>query len=99
MTWQRFVALAALVAAAATLTGCVGQTPASLRIYIFDNGAIRGLDPALFNFTREELEEVDFVNTSYLIVHPRAVRRCRLGVGRRRCCAIGRCRAERRRCA
>jgi glyoxylase-like metal-dependent hydrolase (beta-lactamase superfamily II) len=71
MTWQRFVALAALVAAAATLTGCVGQTPASLRIYIFDNGAIRGLDPALFNFTREELEEVDFVNTSYLIVHPR----------------------------
>jgi glyoxylase-like metal-dependent hydrolase (beta-lactamase superfamily II) len=71
MTWQRVVALAALVAAAATLTGCVGQTPASLRIYIFDNGAIRGLDPALFNFTREELEEVDFVNTSYLIVHPR----------------------------
>jgi N-acyl homoserine lactone hydrolase len=45
--------------------------PASPRIYIFDNGAIRGLDPALFNFKREELEEVDFVNTSYLIVHPR----------------------------
>src|SRR5688572_4242427 len=69
MTWQRFAALATLVAA--TLIGCVGQTPASLRIYIFDNGAIRGLDPALFNFTREELKEVDFVNRSYLIVHPR----------------------------
>jgi len=44
---------------------------ASPRIYIFDNGAISGLDPALFNFKREELKEVDFVNTSYLIVHPR----------------------------
>jgi N-acyl homoserine lactone hydrolase len=45
--------------------------PASPRIYVFDNGAIRGLDPSLFNFRREELDEVDFVNTSYLIVHPR----------------------------
>jgi N-acyl homoserine lactone hydrolase len=45
--------------------------PAAPRIYIFDNGAIKGLDPKLFNFTREELKEVDFVNVSYLIVHPR----------------------------
>jgi len=41
------------------------------RIYIFDNGRISGLDPKLFNFKREELKEVDFVNTSYLIVHPK----------------------------
>jgi glyoxylase-like metal-dependent hydrolase (beta-lactamase superfamily II) len=75
MTWQRFAALAALTAAAVTSLGLDAQraqrTPASPRIYVFDNGAIRGLDPALFNFKREELEEVDFVNTSYLIVHPR----------------------------
>jgi glyoxylase-like metal-dependent hydrolase (beta-lactamase superfamily II) len=45
--------------------------PATPRIYIFDNGAIKGLDPALFNFTRDELAEVDFVNVSYLIAHPR----------------------------
>jgi N-acyl homoserine lactone hydrolase len=45
--------------------------PTSPRIYIFDNGAISGLDPALFNFKREELGQVDFVNASYLIVHPR----------------------------
>jgi glyoxylase-like metal-dependent hydrolase (beta-lactamase superfamily II) len=45
--------------------------PTTPRIYIFDNGAIRGLDPALFNFKPEELEEVDFINASYLIVHPR----------------------------
>jgi N-acyl homoserine lactone hydrolase len=42
----------------------------STRIYVFDNGRISGLDPALFNFAPEELAEVDFVNSSYLIVHP-----------------------------
>jgi len=42
----------------------------SIRIYIFDNGMISGLDPALFNFARDELAEVDFTNRSYLIVHP-----------------------------
>src|SRR5262245_65988703 len=47
------------------------QTPKTPRIYIFENGGIKGLDPKLFNFTREELKEVDFVNISYLIVHPR----------------------------
>jgi len=42
----------------------------STRIYVFDNGKISGLDPALFNFSADELAEVDFVNSSYLIVHP-----------------------------
>lgn len=41
------------------------------RIYVFENGTISGLDPALFNFKREELKQLDFVNTAYLIVHPR----------------------------
>ena len=41
------------------------------RIYVFDAGNIRGLDPKLFNFKREELKEVDFVNIAYLIVHPK----------------------------
>jgi glyoxylase-like metal-dependent hydrolase (beta-lactamase superfamily II) len=45
--------------------------PTTPRIYIFDNGAIKGLDPKLFNFTREEIKQPDFVNISYLIVHPR----------------------------
>jgi glyoxylase-like metal-dependent hydrolase (beta-lactamase superfamily II) len=45
--------------------------PPTPRIYIFDNGSIKGLDPALFNFKREELKEVDFTDVSYLIVHPR----------------------------
>lgn len=63
----------ALIATVLVAMGADAQraAPTSPRIYIFDNGAIRGLDPSLFNFRREELDEVDFVNTSYLIVHPR----------------------------
>ena len=57
------------------LTSCGDQpgNPApvdSVRIYIFDNGEINGLDTHLFNFEPFELAEVDFVNRSYLIVHP-----------------------------
>ena len=73
MSSQRLVGAGLLLVLAAF--GATAQNrpaaPATPRIYIFDNGAITGLDPALFNFKREELEEVDFVNVSYLIVHPR----------------------------
>ena len=65
-----FVAIGLLAALTAT-SQAEPAPPATPRIYIFDNGAIRGLDPVLFNFTRDELGEVDFRNTSYLIVHPR----------------------------
>ena len=41
------------------------------RIYVFEGGSIKGLDPKLFNFKREELKEVDFVNVAYLVVHPK----------------------------
>jgi glyoxylase-like metal-dependent hydrolase (beta-lactamase superfamily II) len=68
--------LAGALVAAATAASCsdAGDSPAasaSPRIYVFENGSINGLDPALFNFTREELAQVDFVNIAYLIVHPR----------------------------
>src|SRR5687768_6837742 len=61
---------------AATLVSSAGaqrsqSAPAPARIYVFENGTINGLDPALFNFRREELAQVDFVNIAYLIVHPR----------------------------
>jgi N-acyl homoserine lactone hydrolase len=71
---HRFVVTAAGVLMLAACSGASpedSQAAAAPRIYIFDNGAIRGLDPSLFNVTRDELQEVDFVNTSYLIVHPR----------------------------
>jgi len=71
-TRRRLLSLVALVAL--VTPGLTAQDrpapPTTPRIYIFDNGMIRGLDPKLFNFTREELQEVDFVNRSYLIVHP-----------------------------
>jgi glyoxylase-like metal-dependent hydrolase (beta-lactamase superfamily II) len=67
------VAAAAAFAAASVATRAQTARPDVLspRIYVFDNGTISGLDPKLFNFTRAELKEVDFVNTSYLIVHPK----------------------------
>lgn len=62
--------------AAATVASAVPAaqrraTVTSPRIYVFDAGSIKGLDPKLFNFTRDELKEVDFVNVAYLIVHPK----------------------------
>jgi len=76
MRTKRFLTLVATLAAFGLVTAAAfaqraQPPPTSPRIYIFDNGAISGLDPALFNFKREELKEVDFVNTSYLVVHPR----------------------------
>jgi glyoxylase-like metal-dependent hydrolase (beta-lactamase superfamily II) len=66
---------AALVAAAFTASSIEAQrpqlAPGSPRIYVLENGSINGLDPALFNFRREELKEADFVNIAYLVVHPR----------------------------
>jgi glyoxylase-like metal-dependent hydrolase (beta-lactamase superfamily II) len=74
MRIRRFVITVAALAVAMLALTTAQQRPAavkSVRLYVFENGWIRGLDPKLFNFTREELKEVDFTNTSYLIVHPK----------------------------
>jgi glyoxylase-like metal-dependent hydrolase (beta-lactamase superfamily II) len=67
------LSVAALAVAMLALATAQERPPAvkSVRLYVFENGSIRGLDPKLFNFTREELKEVDFTNTSYLLVHPK----------------------------
>ena len=72
-TRRKIYLLAALTvfAAAPVLAQNRPAPPATPRIYVFENGSITGLDPALFNFTRAELKEVNFVNIAYLIVHPR----------------------------
>ena len=71
MTFRKLALAFALAATAAVALPAVQKKPAVSRprIYVFENGFIRGLDPKLFNFTREELKQVDFVNTSYLVVH------------------------------
>jgi glyoxylase-like metal-dependent hydrolase (beta-lactamase superfamily II) len=64
-------AMSALLVASLSLTAQTKPVPVTTpRIYIFENGFIRGLDTKLFNLAREEVKEPDFVNTSYLIVHP-----------------------------
>ena len=60
-----------LVLGIVVFTGACTTAPPALRLYVFDDGEITGLDPKLFGFAREELKEVDFVNVSYLVVHPR----------------------------
>jgi N-acyl homoserine lactone hydrolase len=74
MTFRRVLLMVATVAVATLSLASAQQRPApvgAVRLYVFENGAIKGLDPKLFNFTREELKEVDFTNSSYLVVHPK----------------------------
>ena len=73
MTLRRVLFTVASLAVAALAIASAQTRPAvnAVRLYVFENGAIRGLDPKLFNFTREELKEVDFTNSSYLVVHPK----------------------------
>lgn len=47
------------------------KPPKSVRLYVFDNGLITGLDPAAFHLKKEEIATVDMVVCSYLIVHPK----------------------------
>lgn len=56
------------------------QRVKTLRLYVFDCGVIKGLDPALFNFKREEVATTDFAVPCYLIVHPKGTLMWDVGV-------------------
>jgi len=43
----------------------------SVRLYVFDNGVIKGIDPALFQLKKEDIATSDMAVASYLIVHPK----------------------------
>jgi N-acyl homoserine lactone hydrolase len=45
--------------------------PQSVRLYVFDNGIIKSMDPALFQLKKEDIATPDMVVASYLIVHPK----------------------------
>lgn len=60
-----------LLVASLTIAGSAQQSVTSVRMYVFDNGAITGLDTKLFGFAPNEVKEPNFVNVSYLVVHPR----------------------------
>ena len=67
------VAILAVISAAASATAQQHhpQVPKSLRLYVFDCGVIKGLDPALFNFKKEDLAETELAVPCYLIVDPK----------------------------
>ena len=56
------------------------EAPKSLRLYVFDCGVIKGLDPALFNFKKEELAETELAVPCYLIVDPKGTLMWDVGV-------------------
>lgn len=56
------------------------RTPKTLRLYVFDCGVIKGLDPALFNFKKDELAETELAVPCYLIVHPKGTLMWDVGV-------------------
>jgi len=68
--WNRIVfgMLLALTAASAQSRP---QPPRSVRLYVFDDGMIRGINPETFHFKKEEVAVADMVVASYLIVHPK----------------------------
>jgi N-acyl homoserine lactone hydrolase len=72
----------ALLAAAAILPGQTRKPapPKTPRLYIFDCGSIKGLSPAAFGFTKEQLATTDFAVTCYLIVHPKGTLMWDVGV-------------------
>jgi N-acyl homoserine lactone hydrolase len=52
----------------------------SLRLYLFDCGAIKGFDPALFEFKKEDLKDANMVVPCYLVVHPKGTLMWDVGV-------------------
>lgn len=67
------LAMLAIVAAAASVTAQQhrARAPRTVRLYVFDCGVIKGLDPALFNFKKEELATTDLAVPCYLVAHPK----------------------------
>ena len=47
------------------------QPPRSVRLYVFDDGLIHGINPEMFHLKKEEVAVADMAVVSYLIVHPK----------------------------
>jgi glyoxylase-like metal-dependent hydrolase (beta-lactamase superfamily II) len=45
--------------------------PQAVRLYVFYNGVIKGIDPSSFQLKKEDIPTSDMVVASYLIVHPK----------------------------
>ena len=73
--WYGVLLLATLAIAAVASTVAQqhhrARTPKTLRLYVFDCGVIKGLDPGLFNFKKDELAETELAVPCYLIADPK----------------------------
>jgi glyoxylase-like metal-dependent hydrolase (beta-lactamase superfamily II) len=82
--WYGVLLLATLAVAAVASTVAQqhhrARAPKTLRLYVFDCGVIKGLDPGLFNFKKEELAETELAVPCYLIVHPKGTLMWDVGV-------------------
>ena len=73
--WRLWAGLTFGIVLAMTSERALAQKAAapvkSLRLYIFDCGAIKGFDPSLFEFKKEDLKDTNMVVPCYLVVHPK----------------------------
>lgn len=68
--WNRIV-FGMMLALAAASAQSRPHPPPSVRLYVFDDGMIHGINPEAFHFKKEEVAVADMVVASYLIVHPK----------------------------
>ena len=68
--WNR-IAFVMMLAAAAANGQNRSQAPRSVRLYVFDDGLIRGINTEMFHLKKEEVAVPEMVVASYLIVHPK----------------------------
>lgn len=47
------------------------RPPKSVRLYVFDCGVIKGLDPKLFGFTKDQVKTTEMAVPCYLVVDPK----------------------------
>jgi glyoxylase-like metal-dependent hydrolase (beta-lactamase superfamily II) len=82
--WYGVLLLATLAVAAVASTVAQqhhrAHAPKTLRLYVFDCGVIKGLDPGLFNFKKEELAETELAVPCYLIADPKGTLMWDVGV-------------------
>lgn len=63
--------LAVWVSASAVVAASDGRT--ALRLYVFDGGTIKNIDPMRFRLSRDEVATTDLSVACYLISHPKGV--------------------------
>ncbi|HXU21992.1 MAG TPA: N-acyl homoserine lactonase family protein [Verrucomicrobiae bacterium] len=82
--WYGVLLLAILAVAAVASTVAQqhhrARAPKTLRLYVFDCGVIKGLNPALFNFKKDELAETELAVPCYLIADPKGTLMWDVGV-------------------